>query len=184
VFARPRDLRLAVPRQPSKDEAGGPAPCAACSPQAQLRGTTWRRLDPMREWGLTDEECDERRRRILELGLGRHLPSGFHGPRWSREQLALLGTEADDVVARKVGRTAGAVRQKREELGIPNPAPLSTRGNPDWTAAEDELASRLSAAEVARRTGRTVGAVYSRRNLLRQKAGRAQTRGCAFTGRG
>src|SRR5262249_51979379 len=53
----------------------------------------------MRERGLTDEECDERSRRSLELGLGRYLQTGYHGPRWTREQLRLLGKEPDEVVA-------------------------------------------------------------------------------------
>jgi hypothetical protein len=36
-----------------------------------------------------------------------------------------------------------------------------------WTAEEDELPRRLTAAEAARRTGRSVDAVYARRQRLR-----------------
>jgi hypothetical protein len=72
-----------------------------------------------REW--TDEERGERSRRSRALGLGRYLPTGYHGPPWTAEHLRLLGTAPDDVVAARVGRTAGAVRQKRCALGIPNP---------------------------------------------------------------
>jgi hypothetical protein len=123
-----------------------------------------------KERGITDAECDERSRRALELGLARHLKTGYHGPRWTKAQLQLLGKEPDEVVAGKVGRTPNAVRVKREELGIPNPtAPRGARGRPRWTAAEDELAYRLPPAETARRTGRTLGAVYSRRHLLGAK---------------
>jgi hypothetical protein len=47
---------------------------------------------------------------------------GYHGPLWTPEDIALLGQVSDAVVARRTRRTLGAVRQKREELGIPNPA--------------------------------------------------------------
>jgi hypothetical protein len=87
-----------------------------------------------KERGLTDEECDEHSRRSLELGLGRYLKTGYHGPRWTREQLRLLGKEPDDVVAGKVGRTPNAVRLMRQRLGIPNPAPADARaGRPSRT---------------------------------------------------
>jgi len=79
-----------------------------------------------RDW--SEEECGERRRRSIELGLGRYLHTGYHGPRWTPEDIALLGTLHDEEVARRTERIVGAVRQKREELGIPNPA--SNR----WTA--------------------------------------------------
>jgi hypothetical protein len=71
--------------------------------------------------GISDKECDARSRRALGLNLARYLPKGYHGPRWTAEQLALLGTEPDAVVAARVGRTESAVRQIRCRLGIPNP---------------------------------------------------------------
>jgi hypothetical protein len=73
----------------------------------------------MRERGLTRKERAERRRRALRLNLGRFLRTGYHGPRWTREQLRLLGTEPDDVVAAKTGRSAHAVRIMRTRLGFP-----------------------------------------------------------------
>jgi hypothetical protein len=72
-----------------------------------------------RERGLTDEECDERSRRALRLNLAQYLWTGYHGPLWTPAQLRLLGRYPDEVVAAKVGRTAGAVRSKRTSLGIP-----------------------------------------------------------------
>jgi hypothetical protein len=59
--------------------------------------------------------------RSLVLNLECHLPTGDYGPLWTAEQLQLLGTEPDDVVAARTGRTANAVRQKRYALGIANP---------------------------------------------------------------
>jgi hypothetical protein len=73
----------------------------------------------MRERGLTDEECDERSRQSIRLNLAQYLPTGYHGPRWTPEQLQLLGTAPDAVVAAKVGRTVEAVRCKRTLRGIP-----------------------------------------------------------------
>jgi hypothetical protein len=71
-----------------------------------------------REW--TDEERDERAQRSTELGLGQFLVPGYHGPRWTAVDLALLGTLPDAEVARRTGRTANAVLQKRILLGIAN----------------------------------------------------------------
>jgi hypothetical protein len=73
----------------------------------------------MRERGLTDEECDERSRTARRLNLAQYLRTGYHGPRWTKAQLRLLGKYPDDVVAARVGRTVDAVRCKRTRLGIP-----------------------------------------------------------------
>jgi hypothetical protein len=43
-------------------------------------------------------------------------------PRWPDADLALLGTLPVDEVARRTGRSRNAVRQRRERLGLPNPA--------------------------------------------------------------
>jgi hypothetical protein len=71
-----------------------------------------------REW--TEEECDQRSRRSIELGLVRTLVLGYHGPRWTPEDIALLGNVPDGEVARRTRRSVNAVRQKRILLGIPN----------------------------------------------------------------
>ena len=63
-----------------------------------------------REW--TDEERVRRRLRV-ELGLARYLPKGYHGPRWTAKELALLGRLRDKEVARRTSRSAGPVRQRR-----------------------------------------------------------------------
>jgi hypothetical protein len=126
---------------------------------------------------LSDAECDARSRRAIELNLKRFRRPGYHGPRWSPEQLRQLGTAPDAVVAAQIGRTAEAVRAMRDRLGIPNPAARpGAYGSPRWSADEDDLVYRLSPAEAARRTGRTLGAVYSRRSLLGLGAGRGEGR--------
>jgi hypothetical protein len=61
----------------------------------------------------------KRRQTARELGLGRYLRKGYHGPRWTAEELGLLGPLPDETVARRIGWTPNAVRQRRELLGIP-----------------------------------------------------------------
>ena len=39
-------------------------------------------------------------------------------PTWTAEELALLGTDHDEVIAARIGRTVGALRQKRQALTI------------------------------------------------------------------
>src|SRR5207247_2306345 len=46
-----------------------------------------------KEW--TDEEREAKHRLAIEGDFGRFLPHGYHGPRWTAEQLALLGTAPD-----------------------------------------------------------------------------------------
>jgi hypothetical protein len=131
-----------------------------------------------RERGVSDEECEEQSQRAVELNLGRFLQTGYHGPRWTREQLRLLGKEADAVVAAKVGRSVDAVRVMRQRLHIPNPAARpGAYGSPGWSAKEDDFVRRLSPGGAARRTGRTLQAVYDRRSLLglKQSLGQRST---------
>jgi hypothetical protein len=67
-----------------------------------------------KEW--TAEELDRKSKLSKRLGLkptGRWAVGG-----WTDEQRALLGTDDDEVIAARVGRTKGAVRAKRAALGI------------------------------------------------------------------
>jgi hypothetical protein len=109
---------------------------------------------------LSEEECARRSRTNREKDLKRHLHPGYHGPRWTPQELALLGTLPDEEVAARIGKTPGAVRQKREELGIPNPAANS------WTAEDIALLGTLSDEEVAARLGRSRTAVTQKRCQL------------------
>jgi hypothetical protein len=112
-----------------------------------------------REW--TDEERERRRQVNAERGLAANLITGYHGPLWTAEDIALLGRVADDEVARRTDRTPGAVRQKREELGIPNPT--ANR----WRAEEVALLGTRHDREVARRLGRSLQSVTQKRIKLR-----------------
>jgi hypothetical protein len=114
----------------------------------------------MHDRGLTEEEADERRRRAVELNLGQYLHTGYHGPRWTAEELALLGTMPDDVVAARIGKTMVAVSLMRRRMGIINPA--ADR----WTAEDIALLGTLPDGEVARLAGRSRTAVTQKRCQL------------------
>ena len=81
-----------------------------------------------REW--TEVEREQWRRVNAENGLAGNLVIGYHGPRWTTEDIALLGILPDEKLAHRTGRTVNAVRLKREELGIVNPAGYR------WTAED------------------------------------------------
>ena len=111
-----------------------------------------------REWA--EEERDRLRRLNAGRGLAANLVLGYHGPLWTAGDMALPGEVADEEVARRTGRTAGAVRQKREELGLPNPG--ATR----WRHEDIALLGALPDREVARRLGRSPQAVTQKRIKL------------------
>jgi hypothetical protein len=77
--------------------------------------------DTIRGVPLTAEQVEQRRRRALEMNLGRTLILGYHGEWWAEKEIALQGVLPDWEVARRTGRCQTAVRQKRAQLGIPNP---------------------------------------------------------------
>jgi hypothetical protein len=69
---------------------------------------------------LPAEQVKRRRQTALDLGLGRNLLPGCNrGPRWTRRELALLGTEDDDVIAARVGRTPNPVGVMRRSRKVP-----------------------------------------------------------------
>lgn len=70
----------------------------------------------VKEW--TPAERQAARQMNKRLNLSRNLHHGYHGPLWTAEQLALLGTLPDAEVAQRIGRTRNAVRIRRERLGI------------------------------------------------------------------
>jgi hypothetical protein len=75
--------------------------------------------DQTRGKPLSPEQVRQRRRTALRLNLARYLKTGYHGPRWTAEELALLGTDADEVIASRIGRTRVAVQVMRNRRGMP-----------------------------------------------------------------
>jgi hypothetical protein len=68
----------------------------------------------------TDAERQARREMAKALDLARHIPHGYHGPWWTDEELAFLGTKPDAEVAARTGRTIKAVRVQRRRAGLPD----------------------------------------------------------------
>jgi hypothetical protein len=85
--------------------------------------------DVLRGVPLPPEQGEQRRRRAVELDLGQYLHTGYHGPRWTDTELALLGTLPDEELATQIGKTPVAVSLKRRRLGIANPCDRRRRRN-------------------------------------------------------
>ena len=71
-----------------------------------------------KDW--TDEERDSKSATAKRLGLrpgNRWAETG-----WTPAELALLGTDTDEAVAARIGRSRSAVRSHRVRPGIPPPA--------------------------------------------------------------
>jgi hypothetical protein len=57
-----------------------------------------------------ERDCSkEERQRASDQDFGRVNP-GYHGERWTAEQLALLGTAPDAPIAQRIGKSRDAVR--------------------------------------------------------------------------
>jgi len=118
-----------------------------------------------REW--TPAERQARSRRAIALNLGRNLD---YGPTWTADQVALLPTMSDAMVAERTSRSADAVRQKRRRLGIASVGAIVRRR---WTAAELRLLrSGMHYLEIARLTGRASAAVSVKRAIARARSAR------------
>jgi hypothetical protein len=73
---------------------------------------------PFRRTELPPEQVEQRRRTARELNLGQYLWPGWHGRRWTDQEISLLGKVPDWVVARRTGWPPDAVGRKRRALGI------------------------------------------------------------------
>ena len=80
-----------------------------------------------REW--TPEERERWRQLNAEQRLAGNLVTSYHGPLWTTQDIALLGTAPDEEVSCRICRTPNAVGGMRDRVGIPRPAapPLSVR---------------------------------------------------------
>jgi hypothetical protein len=67
---------------------------------------------------LPPEQVEIRRRKALKNNNAQYLDPA-HGCGWTAGQLALLGVHSDSRVAALTGRSAGAVRQQREQPALP-----------------------------------------------------------------
>jgi hypothetical protein len=78
-----------------------------------IRAASERGAERLRGRPLPIDKVERRRRTANELNLGRYLWTGYHGPWWTEDEIALLGQLSDVEVAEQTGRTVDAVRGKR-----------------------------------------------------------------------
>ena len=91
---------------------------------------------------------------------GRHINPDLR--LWSDKEDKLLGTARDEKIARQIKRTKGAVRARRNILGIPA---WNVSYSRPWTTAEEALLGVVPDRELAERLGRTFLAVQARREI-------------------
>src|SRR6185437_3233699 len=96
--------------------------------------------------------------------LGLPMPKPKIG-NWNREEDALLGTERDRVIAKRLGRPEPGVADRRRKLGIPPSGIRRQRANA-WKPKEEKLLGTAPDAEIARRIGRSKNAVKIHRQRL------------------
>jgi hypothetical protein len=89
--------------------------------------------------------------------------------RWTKEEVAVLGTMPDAIVAQKLNRTKQAIRMQRRLRGIAPVAEDLPKAK-IWTAREEKMLGRFSDVELAEKLGRTVLAVACRRSGLGKEA--------------
>jgi hypothetical protein len=81
---------------------------------------------------------------------------------WKPDEDRLLGTERDEMIGRRIGRSAKAVKARRYQLRIPTYNPK----NASWTAQEEKIVGTKPDKVVAVRLGRSVKSVVHRRLKL------------------
>ena len=124
----------------------------------------------------TDEERDAKADAAKRCGTR-------PGPRWTPErggwtpeELALLGTDHDEAIAKKVGRTRSAVTSQRTLLKIPAFSGWAG-GAPGWTPEELALLGTDTDEAVAEKIGRTRSAVSQKRAVMKVPAFRDRSSG-------
>ncbi len=148
--------------------------------EARLKPRQGRRLRASNLWQeweikflgkIPDKEVARRTGRKIEAvgikrrNLGRNyykLPNVSPGRKWSKEDLALLGTAMDSVIAKKLNCTTEAIKYQRDKKGVP-----AFRQLHFWTKAEDKIVMGYSCKEAVWRLNLPQHAIESRRRSLR-----------------
>src|SRR5262245_52915323 len=73
----------------------------------------------LRDKPMPEAQKQELRERAKRLNLARFLKPRPGGRPWEASELELLGTEPDEALAARFGRTPGAVRVMRTRRGVP-----------------------------------------------------------------
>jgi hypothetical protein len=98
----------------------------------------------------------ERSRKMWENPEAYGLPPRRH---WTDEEIALLGTDTDRVIANSLGLPINVVKQKRQRLGISR---LSQR----WKEHEIALLGTAPDSELARKLGKSSSVIWRKREQL------------------
>ncbi len=116
-----------------------------------------------KEW--TEAELDAKAATAKRIGLKPVRWTPERGG-WTAEQAALLGTDHDEVIAKKLGRSRSAVTTQRVQRKIPAFSGFPG-GGPGWTVDEIALLGTDHDEVIAARIGRTTGAVMQKRWALK-----------------
>lgn len=116
--------------------------------------------------GHTDAEASAYLRRSLSACAGKrhNLIGGQQLVRWSSSDDALLGSDIDSVIAKRIGRTTSAVRHRRERLKIPR---VDAVRSDLWSEDELALLGTDTDQRVSEQTRRTLTAVKQQRDKLK-----------------
>lgn len=91
-----------------------------CEGTARLRKAVSETIgDLLRGEPLPEERCDRMSVAARANNQGRYLREWVNPKGWRAEEVALLGTDDDEVIAERLGRSRSAVRSKRASLGVP-----------------------------------------------------------------
>lgn len=138
-------------------------------------------LVALRESGLTLVSIGARfgvSHQAIRYALQQSRGIGRAGPKrpWSAEEIAILGSESDEVVARRLSRSVSAVVTKRCHLGIPAFGRY-------WNAKREKFLGTDTDQAVAEYLGITRSAVMNHRMHLRIPACAPEKRGTLRRGR-
>jgi hypothetical protein len=141
------------------------------------KAATGRSLSPEhreRLRALNRRPKSERFKRHMSEKMQERFASGKRARRWTAEEEALLGVMPDRELARRLGRSVGAVAERRF---------LKKQGAPDqafsWTAEQDQIVGGKNLKEAAQLLQRSFRAVQARRRAL--GLSRSQPRRTAWT---
>jgi hypothetical protein len=85
---------------------------------------------------------------------------------WTPAEDALLGTATDDTISKRIGRSKGAIAQRRCRLRIPAIDYCNGQDHIRWGATELAMLGRHPDAYISRITGRSVQEVAAKRKAL------------------
>ena len=137
--------------------------------QTQCRATI-RACNPKAIFKRPDPESERRRPLVRPTTsafvkarierTGRHINPELR--LWTEKEDRLLGTAGDQEIAQRIGRSAGAVQYRRNNLGI---RAWNAKYERPWTPEEDALLGVVPDRELAKKLRRTFSAVQARREI-------------------